>query len=557
MLKAILAVLGQRCCRVSLLLCERGGKRAPHRKCAPSNLARSLSGGQRFFPAPPSQPSLSFLFPLLFPAAYTSPYSATASHRLLSTARASLVGMTNMDEFGMGSSTAYSVHGPSYNPFSVGLQHCLDASLPRPWLARGEGASDAASPSAAGAPQPSSGAAPAHAHASASLLQEHALTPGGSSGGSAIAVATGAAAAALGSDTGGSVRLPAAFCGVVGFKPTYGAVSRFGLIAYASSLDTIGWMTRSVSDAALLWDVLGGGDGRDATSARGEVGTLSAAAALKVLEAHRDDYAVGRLAALPASHAASPSLAGVRIGLPRQAMLAELPSYIASAWEASATALAGAGAVIQEVDIPHWRQALACYYVTASVEAASNLARYDGVRYGHRAEEGGSGVSSGSGGTEALHALYTASRTQGFGAEVQRRLLVGTFASSRAAKAEFYAAATAVRRALVADFDAAFTSVDALLLPAAPTLPWRSASTARQDPMSLYANDVMTVPPSLAGLPSLALPVSSAPYPTSLLPPGVPPSPALRLPVALQLVGRRGEEGPVLRLGRALETLLA
>ncbi len=345
---------------------------------------------------------------------FRAPYTASAVQRLLA-ADAIVIGRTNMDEFGMGSTTETSAFGPTRNPF--------DANL----------------------------------------------VPGGSSGGSAAAVAADFCPLALGSDTGGSVRQPAAFCGVTGLKPTWGRVSRRGLVAYASSLDCVGAIARTAEDLALWLDTAAGQDPGDATS-------------------------------LPATPpvvtqlAAANDLRGLRIGLPWELNGPGLDDEVAAATDALGAAAREHGAELVGVSLPTVAHAVAAYYLIATAEAASNLARYDGVRYGLRRS-----------GASRLEAMTTASRSAGFGEEVQLRILLGTFASSYGYEAQFHGAAQRVRARLAADFAAAFAHCDVLLSPTSPVPPFPLGSR-RDDPLAMWLCDALTVPASLAGLPALSQP---------------------------------------------------
>jgi aspartyl-tRNA(Asn)/glutamyl-tRNA(Gln) amidotransferase subunit A len=527
---------------------------------------------------------------------YTAPYSATAVERLLG-AGATIAGVTNMDEFGMGSATAFSVHGPTYSPYSA--LHALLRGAPRALDAQ-------------------------RARAARSWL-----TPGGSSGGSAVAVATGAAAVALGSDTGGSVRQPAAFCGVVGFKPSYGRIPRWGLIAYASSLDTVALLARDVGGAALAYDVAAGHDPRDDTSLRtppaqrdplahwrGGAAAAAVAAggasgggcvappAYALLRSRRDGGGGGGGCGDGAW-----SLAGLRVGLPREYHAPGLEPALERAWQAAAGLLQAHGAELVPVSLPHTAAALPAYYIIAPAEAASNLSRYDGVRYGHRAEAAAADAAAAGGDAAgALHAEYTRTRTEGFGAEVRRRVLVGNYVLSAGARGAYYDSACVVRARVAADFDAVFrrrpawpgdpdaaaaslaaaawtggppralgradaaTGVDVLLTPTSPVLPWRSADTADRDPLAVYAGDVRTVPASLAGLPAVSVPVGTAAYPPELFAAalsdarallgerGAPSDAAVErvrralcLPTGVQLIGRYLDEDTLLRVACVLE----
>ncbi len=346
---------------------------------------------------------------------YVSPFEATAVRRLRE-AGAIIVGKTNMDEFAMGSSTEYSAYGPTRNPL-----------------------------------------APTR-------------VPGGSSGGSAAAVAAGIVPLALGSETGGSVRQPAAFCGVTGIKPTYGRVSRYGLVAYASSLDHVGVLGRTVDDAALGLQVIAGYDPRDATS----------------VDVPVPDYR---------SAAVSP-MSGVVIGTPSEYYPESLDSRIRDACDAALDALRTAGAEVRDVSLPHTALAIPAYYIVAPAEASSNLARFDGVRYGRR-EEG-----------DGLRGMYEATRSRGFGAEVMRRILLGTYVLSAGYYDAYYRKAMEVRRLIAGDFAAVFASgVHALLTPTTPTPAF--AIGAVSDPYEMYLSDIFTVTANLAGVPAMSLPVGT------------------------------------------------
>ncbi len=385
---------------------------------------------------------------------FTASYDAAVIQRLRE-AGAIFIGKANCDEFAMGSSNETSHFGPVRHPASA----------------------------------------------------EH--VPGGSSGGSAAAVATGLCHAALGSDTGGSVRQPAAFCGVVGLKPTYGRVSRHGLVAFASSLDTVGPLTRSVEDAARLLHVLAGHDAADATSADVEV----------------PDYT----AALEGA-----SVEGLRIGMPKEYFGEELDEHVRAAVEARAERLRAAGAEIVEVSLPHTEHVLAAYYVIATAEASSNLARYDGVRYGHRAPiEEATGAEEGA--AEALAGWYAASRTEGFGAEVRRRILLGTHVLSAGSYDAYYAQAQKARALIRHDFERAFEAVDVLLTPTTPTPAFRAGS--KGDPLAMYESDAYTVAANMAGVPALSVPAGA--------------HPESGLPVGLQLIGRPFDEALLLQVGEA------
>jgi aspartyl-tRNA(Asn)/glutamyl-tRNA(Gln) amidotransferase subunit A len=344
-------------------------------------------------------------------ANWIAPYTATAVARLLE-AGAIPLGKTNLDEFAMGSSCENSALGRTANPWDLGR------------------------------------------------------VPGGSSGGSVAAVAAGEATVALGSDTGGSIREPAAFCGVVGFKPTYGRVSRYGLIAFASSLDQIGPISKTVADSALLYDVMAGRDPMDATTIdRAVEPTLSGL---------RDD------------------LRGVRVGIVKQFALDELDAAVRAVYERAYTDLEKLGADLVEVELPTAEYGIATYYLIAPAECSSNLARFDGMRYGLRVEEADVGRT------------YEATRAAGFGDEVKRRILIGTYALSSGYYDAYYVRAQKARTLIGADFAAAFAKCDAIACPAASSPAF--AFDAKTDPVSMYLMDYYTIPMSLAGLPSLSVP---------------------------------------------------
>ena len=358
-----------------------------------------------------------------------------------------IVGKTNCDEFGMGSSTEHSAFHPTRNPWDV------------------------------------------------------ARVPGGSSGGSAVAVAAELCAASLGTDTGGSIRQPAALCGVVGVKPTYGRVSRYGAIAYASSLDQIGPMARSVEDAAAVLDAIAGHDARDATS-------LDAA-----LPSLVDAARAGRDRALP-----------LRVGLPREYYRDDLDPQIRAALDRAAAALRDAGATTIDVSLPHTRLAIPAYYLVAPAEASSNLARYDGVRYGVRAE------------AKDLLELYTRSRGAGFGAEVKRRVMLGTYALRSGYYDAYYKKAQQIRALIARDFTDAWTRCDVLLAPTTPTAAWRFG--AKATPLDMYLADVYTLACNLAGLPGASVPCGLT---------------SDGLPIGAQLLGRPLDEATVIQAAAALE----
>jgi aspartyl-tRNA(Asn)/glutamyl-tRNA(Gln) amidotransferase subunit A len=375
---------------------------------------------------------------------YRPPFAATAVARV-EAAGAIVVGKTNMDEFAMGSSTERSAFKPTRNPWDVER------------------------------------------------------VPGGSSGGSAAAVAAGLAPVALGTDTGGSIRQPAAFCGVVGLKPTWGRVSRYGLVAFASSLDQVGPLARTVEDAALLAPVLFGPDPRDATSAREPVPDLAAA--------------LGR------------GGRGLRVGVPWAFLAEGVEAETMARFREALAALESAGATVVDVPLPHLPHAVATYYVVATAEASSNLARYDGVRYGLRAP-----------GDHDLERLYGRTRDLGFGAEVKRRIILGTFALSSGYYDAYYLRAQKVRTLIRRDFDAAFGACDVVATPTTPTPAFRLGEKTG-DPLQMYLADIFTVPANLAGLPGLSLPCGLA----------------HGLPVGLQLLARAFDEATLLRAGAAYQ----
>lgn len=379
---------------------------------------------------------------------YRSPFDATAVRRLRE-AGATIVGKTNLDEFGMGSSTEYSAYGPTRNP--------LD---PR-------------------------------------------RVPGGSSGGSAAAVAAGIVPAALGSETGGSTRQPAAFCGIVGIKPTYGRISRYGLVAYASSLDNIGVMGRTTDDAARVFQVIAGHDRFDSTSADRPVLDFS------------DEPAGG--------------LDGVTIGVPEEYFPSSLPEPMLAASRKALRELEALGAEVREVSLPNTRYAIPTYYVIATAEASSNLARYDGVRYGVRPPD-----------VKDLDELYDRTRAL-FGPEVKRRVMLGTYVLSAGYYDAYYGRAQRVRSLIARDFRHVFESgVDALFTPTTPTPAFRFGENT-SNPYEMYLADVFTVTANLAGIPALSLPVGSVDG----------------LPIGGQLMGRPWDEATLFRISRTLERHLA
>ena len=376
---------------------------------------------------------------------YRPPYDATVVRRL-EDAGAVIIGKTVCDEFSMGSSTENSAYGPSRNPWN---------------------------------PE---------------------RVPGGSSGGSAVAVAAGMTPLALGSDTGGSIRQPAAFCGVVGLKPTYGRVSRYGLIAYASSLDQIGPFAQTVADAALCLSVISGADPHDSTAATAAV----------------PDF----------DPALTGSMAGLRVGVPRAWLAEGVDDDVASAFEASLELLTTLGATVHEVDLPHSRVAIPVYYLVATAEASANLARYDGVRYGFRAPD-----------AKTLGEMYDRTRDAGFGPEVKRRIMLGTYVLSAGYYDAYYLKAQQVRTLIRQDFDTAFQVVDVVAMPTTPTAAFPFGSKSA-DPIQMYLADIFTVSAPLAGLPAISVPCGLT---------------RERLPVGLQLTGRAWDEVTLLRTAHAFE----
>jgi aspartyl-tRNA(Asn)/glutamyl-tRNA(Gln) amidotransferase subunit A len=331
--------------------------------------------------------------------------------------------------------------------------------------------------------------------------------PGGSSGGSAAAVAAGCVPIALGSDTGGSIRQPASFCGIVGLKPTYGRVSRYGLLAFASSLDQIGPFTATTEDAALTLEVLAGEDAADATSAREAVPDL------------RTSLDGG--------------LAGIRVGVPRTFVTEGVDPAVRQAFDAALEELRRGGATLVDVELPHAPYAVPVYYLVATAEASSNLARYDGVKYGYRSPAAK---------THGLKAMYSRSRDEGFGPEVKRRIMLGTYVLSAGYYDAYYLKAQQVRTLLRRDYDQAFERVDVVAMPTSPTPPFRLGEKT-DDPLQMYLADIFTVSANLVGLPGISVPCGFAEGPT----------PAARLPIGLQLTGRMFDEATLLRVAQAFE----
>jgi aspartyl-tRNA(Asn)/glutamyl-tRNA(Gln) amidotransferase subunit A len=377
---------------------------------------------------------------------FVPPYTATSVERLLR-AGAVVMGKTNTDEFAMGSSTENSAYGPTHNPWN-----------------------------------------PAH-------------VPGGSSGGSAAAVASRMVPVALGSDTGGSVRQPASFCGVTGLKPTYGRVSRYGLVAYGSSLDCPGAFARSAADLGVIFSAMNGHDRLDATTQR-----------------------VPR-AQIAFDQGDSPPLQGLRVGVPREYFIAGIQPEVEARVRAAIDVLEGLGAEIHEVSLPHTEYALPVYYLIAPAEASANLARYDGIRFGPRV------------GGDAMWDVFYRTRGGKFGAEVTRRIMLGTYALSAGYYEAFYGQAQKVRTLIRRDFEQVFETVDAVACPVAPTTAFGIGAHG-DDPLAMYLEDVFTLPANLAGVPGLAFPVGFD---------------AAGLPVGMQLMGRHFDEATLFRLAHAYQ----
>ena len=379
-------------------------------------------------------------------------YESTVSQKLRDSG-AVMLGKLNMDEFAMGSSNETSIYGDVVNPWKLG---------------------------------------------------EQALTPGGSSGGSAAAVAADLCLAATGTDTGGSIRQPAAFTGTVGIKPTYGRCSRWGIVSFASSLDQAGPMTKTVRDAAIMLEAMSGHDPKDSTSA---------------------DLAVPNFEAM-----LNGDIRGKKIGIPREYRMDGMPDEIETLWQEGQDMLKSAGAEMIDISLPHTQYALPSYYVIAPAEASSNLARYDGVRFGHRAA-----LAAGDGITE----MYEKTRAEGFGPEVQRRIMVGTYVLSAGFYDAYYNRARKVRALIKKDFDDVFaTGIDSILTPTTPSAAFALGGMADADPLEMYLNDVFTVTVNLAGLPGISVPAGLDKQ---------------GLPLGLQLIGRPWEEADLLNSAYALE----
>jgi len=382
-------------------------------------------------------------------AGFKPPYESTVTRNLWE-AGAVMLGKTNMDEFAMGSSNMTSHYGKVENP----------------WRRQGD---------------------------------NRALVPGGSSGGSAAAVAARCALGATGTDTGGSIRQPAAFSGIVGMKPTYGRCSRWGIVAFASSLDQAGPLTRKVRDAAIMLGGMAGHDAKDSTSVDRPV----------------PDYEA----------ALTGDIRGLKVGVPKEYRIDGMPAEIDGLWQQGIDWLTAAGAEAVEVSLPHTKYALPAYYIVAPAEASSNLARYDGVRYGLRVP------------ADSLDEMYEATRGEGFGAEVKRRVLIGTYVLSAGYYDAYYNKARRVRSLIARDFAEAYEKVDVLLTPTAPSAAF-AIGEKMDDPIAMYLNDVFTVPASLAGLPGISVPAGMS---------------AEGLPLGLQLLGRAFDEETLLRAAGVLE----
>jgi aspartyl-tRNA(Asn)/glutamyl-tRNA(Gln) amidotransferase subunit A len=378
--------------------------------------------------------------------AFVPPFDATAVARL-ERAGAVMVGKTNCDEFAMGSSTENSAYGPTRNPWDTDR------------------------------------------------------IPGGSSGGSAVAVAAGEATFALGTDTGGSIRQPAALCGVVGLKPTYGRVSRYGLLAFGSSLDHVGPLTRSVEDAAIVLSVIAGADPADATSASEPVPDFAAAL--------------------------TGDIRGVRIGVPAGLVETGIDPEIAAAFRAGLDVLAARGASLVPIELPNAGSAIPVYYLVATAEASSNLARYDGVRFGLRVKDG----------DDDLIKMYGRTREQGFGPEVKRRIMLGTYVLSAGYYDAYYLKAQQVRTLIRQDYERAFERVDAVVMPTTPTPAFKIGERV-DDPLQMYLGDVFTVSANLAGLPAVDVPCGFT---------------KSGLPIGWQFIGRMFDESTILRIAHAYE----
>lgn len=377
---------------------------------------------------------------------FISPYDATVVSRLKALG-AVILGKTNMDEFAMGSSTETSYYGPTRNPWDTS---CV---------------------------------------------------PGGSSGGSAASVSATMCLGSVGTDTGGSIRQPAALCGVVGVKPTYGRVSRYGMIAFASSLDQAGPITKTVRDAAIILNAIAGYDPYDSTSAKVPVPDFTA----QLTEDVR----------------------GLRVGVPKEYFIKGIDPEVEAAVKRALDEVEGLGAILEEISLPHTDYALAAYYIIAPSEASSNLARYDGVRYGYRAND-----------ARSVRDVYLESRAHGFGDEVKRRIMLGTYALSAGYYDAFYLKAQRVRTLIKRDFDQAFEKVDVIMTPTSPEVAFKIGDKT-QDPLKMYLSDIFTIPCNLAGLPGASIPCGFS---------------SSGLPIGLQILGKPFDEGTVLRVAHAYES---
>ena len=376
---------------------------------------------------------------------FVPPYDATVVRKLYAAGRTVVVGKANLDEFAMGGSTENSAYQTTHNPWNL---DCV---------------------------------------------------PGGSSGGSAAAVAAGTAIWALGSDTGGSIRQPAAFCGVVGLKPTYGRVSRYGLVAYASSLDQIGPLTRDVTDAAHIMNIIAGNDPMDSTSSPSEV----------------PDY----------TQALTPDVKGMKIGLPKEFFVDGMEAEVEAAVRKAIDDFTAMGAEVVELSLPHTKYAISTYYLIAPAEAATNLERYDGVSYGERIDG------------EDLVQMMTNTRTELFGEEVKRRILIGNYALSAGYYDAYYLKALKVRTLIQQDYTDAFQKVDVILAPTAPTAAYKIGAMV-SDPLKMYLQDICTVPLNLAGLPGISVPCGET---------------GTGLPIGLQIIGKPLDEATILRAAYTYE----
>ncbi|WP_428240224.1 Asp-tRNA(Asn)/Glu-tRNA(Gln) amidotransferase subunit GatA [Gynuella sp.] len=375
---------------------------------------------------------------------FVAPYNSTVAEKF-NQAGAVVLGKTNMDEFAMGSSTESSYYGPTRNPWDTNK------------------------------------------------------IPGGSSGGSAVAVATGMAVAATGTDTGGSIRQPAAFCGITGIKPTYGRVSRWGMVAYGSSLDQAGPMTQTAEDAAIMLNVMAGFDTRDSTSVNRPV----------------PDYTANL----------DQPLTGLRIGLPKEFFGAALNNEIATLIHAAVKEFEKLGATIKEVSLPRTELSIPSYYIIAPAEASTNLSRFDGVRYGYRCKD-----------PQDLQDMFTRSRAEGFGAEVQRRIMIGTYALSAGYYDAYYRKAQQLRRLIKDDYVAALAEVDVIMGPATPSPAWELGAK-NNDPVSMYLEDIYTLSVNLAGLPGMSIPCGFV----------------NNMPVGLQVIGNYFDEARLLNIGHQFQ----